>query len=104
MNTIELLVQKGKLDQVFERLLQNARSRTLRGQVLNLQSEWNEIEKSQLLGILTYSDYTISLNRIRAAVIDLFNHTNMSSSSKYSEDYSSKITVSSSQIAQPHFR
>lgn len=93
MNTIELLVQKGKLDKVFERLLQTARTRTLRDQVLNLQSEWNENEKSQRLGILTHRDYVISSNRIRAAVVDLSSHTNRSSSCNSYDNYSSKITA-----------
>lgn len=93
MNTIELLVQKGKLDKVFERLLQNENNRALRNQVLNLQSEWNENERSQRLGILTHSDYTTTSNRIRVAVIDLYSRTNMSSSSNPTNGLSRKINA-----------
>ncbi len=93
MNTIELLVQKGKLDKVFERLLQTTSHRTLRNQVLNLQSEWNENERSMRLGILTHSEYTTTSNRIRVALVDLCGRTNLSSSSASSDDYSHKITA-----------
>lgn len=93
MNTVELLVQKGELEKVFESLLQTNSNRTLRNQALNLQSEWHENERSMRLGMLTHSDYTITANRIRVALVDLCGRTNMSSSSSSAEDYSSKITV-----------
>lgn len=93
MNTIELLIQQGKLEKVFKQLLQNAASRTSRNKVLNLQSEWNENEKSMRLGILTHTDYRTTANRIRVAVVDLCSQTNMSSSSKPSNSCSGKITA-----------
>lgn len=93
MNTIKLLIRKGKIDQVFERLLQNVATRTSRNKVLSLQSEWNENEKSRRLGILTHSNYTSTSNRIRMAVVDLCSHTNMSSSYDPTNDYPGKITA-----------
>lgn len=93
MNTIELLLQTGKLDKVFESLQECVVSRTMRNEVLSLQSEWRENEKSWRLGTITNSDYKTTANRIRVAVVDISSRTNMGAPNNSSDDFSGKITT-----------
>jgi len=71
MNTIERLIQQGKIDQAFSLLTSpSSNSRSTRT-LINLQSEWNQNEHSRRLGIIDYGQYNKVANRIKMSLIEI---------------------------------
>lgn len=71
MNTIERLIQQGKIDQAFSLLASPSSSSTSRRTLINLQSEWNQNEHSRRLGIIDYGQYNKIANRIKMSLIEI---------------------------------
>lgn len=71
MNTIERLIQQGKIDQAFSLLTSPSSSSTSRRTLISLQSEWNQNEHSRRLGIIDYGQYNKIANRIKMSLIEI---------------------------------
>ena len=71
ISNIQHLVAENELELVFEKLLQEKTPQSLHSELLILKSRFETNEQSNRIGIITYPEYNLELNRIKNSLLNL---------------------------------